>query len=230
MVDHITIAGEKVTQTHNHKLINIVEDDPVIRENLIRFLDMMPDIQVGITANSIEQYVEKRNELKYHQPSALLLDIGLPGKSGLEGIPQILDLDPNLDIIMLTTFDEERIVLKAICLGAVAYLSKKSSLEEIVNAIRLIDKGGSYMSPMIARDIFTHFLKANTNPMDKILTARQVEIINAMVDGKSHIEIGKLLFISPETVRSHVKNIYKALHVKNKAEAITKYLKSGMFS
>lgn len=217
--------NESIANKQKLKIVSIIEDDDVIRNNLIRFFEMTEDIQIGITANSVEQYIELSREYADHSPTTLLLDIGLPGMSGLDGIPHILKLHPAIDIIMLTTFEEEQKILKAICLGAVAYLSKRTSLTDIVEAIRVIANGGSYMSPMIARDIFTYILNANLNPYDDMLTDRQQQVIKGLVDGKSHVEIAKELFISHETVRTHVKNIYKILHVKNKAEAITKYLK-----
>lgn len=207
------------------QLLNIIEDDEGIRTNLIAMFNMIDDIEIGIVANSAESYFSQISKMSDHKPDTLLLDIGLPGMSGLEAIPQILTISPNIDIIMLTTFEEESKILKAMCLGSVAYLSKRTSLTDIVNAIRIVHEGGSYMSPMIARDIFNYFVKGPQNPMDKLISERQKEVLVAMIDGKSHKEIGEQLFISPLTVRSHVKNIYKALHVKNKAEAIVKYLK-----
>lgn len=215
----------KSPNNYPKKLINIIEDDKILATNLVRYLKLNDDIEIGIVAESAEAYFSKRLEFTNHAPDTLLLDIGLPGISGLDAIPKILEMSPNLDIIVLTTFEEERKILKAMCLGAVAYLSKRTSLSEIVRVIRIVNEGGSYMSPMVARDIFNYMVKSSHNPIDDILTSRQKEVITGMVDGKSHIVIGKELFISPQTVRSHVKNIYKTLHVKNKAEAIAKYLR-----
>jgi DNA-binding NarL/FixJ family response regulator len=208
------------------KWVNIIEDDPVITMNLTRYFDSLEDINVGISAGSVEQYLEKRRDISQRSPDVLLLDIGLPGISGLEGIPHIKKLDDEVDIIMLTTFEEESKILKAMALGAVAYLSKKTSLKEIADAIRVVHQGGSYMSPMVARDIFNYIKKANRNPTEEILTSRQYAVLKLIVDGKTYLQIAEELFISAETVKSHTKNIYKALHVKNKAEAISKYLKT----
>lgn len=216
------------SNTYPNKLINVIEDNVSLSNNLVRFLNLNDDVNVGIVAESAELYFSKRKEFPNHKPDVMLLDIGLPGMSGLDAIPKILEISPDIDIIMLTTFEEESKILKAMCQGAVAYLSKRTSLSEIINVIRIVNQGGSYMSPMIARDIFNYMVRSTQNPIDDILTSRQKEVINGLVEGKSHISIGKELFISPQTVRSHVKNIYKTLHVKNKAEAISKYLKKNL--
>lgn len=223
------LENPKTYNTDVKKTINIIEDDDVIRTNLIRYFELIEDFKVGITANSVEDYIEQRNEFSDHFPDVIMLDIGLPGMSGLDAIPTLLKLSPSVDIIMLTTFEEESKVLKAMCMGAVAYLSKKTSLKDIVEAIRIVQAGGSYMSPMIARDIFNYMLKTNNQVGESLLTDRQMEVLKKMVEGKSYIQIGKELFISPETVRTHIKNLYKVLHVNNKAEAIAKYLRGELY-
>jgi DNA-binding NarL/FixJ family response regulator len=154
----------------------------------------------------------------------LLLDIGLPGMSGLEGLPLLREKLPDLDIIMLTTYEEEDMILKALCSGACSYISKKASLEEIVEAIRIVVKGGSYMSPSVAREIVQHLMGGRVSKAT-ILSERQKQILELLVEGKSYSAIGKDLFISTETVRSHIKNMYRTLEVNNKAEAIAMYLK-----
>jgi hypothetical protein len=154
----------------------------------------------------------------------LILDIGLPGLSGLEAIPIILARLPKQDIIMLTTYEEEDVILKALCSGACSYISKKASLEEIVDALRIVANGGSYMSPSVAREIVNHLMGGRISKAS-ILSDRQKEILEKLVDGKSYSTISSELFISIETVRSHVKKLYKVLQVNNKTEAITQYMK-----
>jgi DNA-binding NarL/FixJ family response regulator len=203
--------------------INIIEDNKVIRENLIKYLGFQEDIEVCIVASSVEDYLIQQKKTKTIS-DILLLDIGLPGMSGLDGIPMIKDLAPDMDIIMLTTYEEEHMIVKALCSGACSYISKKSTLQEIVDAIRIVKLGGSYMSPSIAREIVTYLMGGRISKAT-ILTERQREILQRLADGKSLGSIATELFLSVETIKSHVKKMYLTLHVNNKSEAIAKYLK-----
>ncbi len=205
-------------------LVSIIEDHDVIRTHVTKYLNMQSDFETHIIASSVEGFFETYKKNKDDKSHVLLLDIGLPGKSGLEAIPDLLEVMPDLEIIMLTTYEEETKILKALCTGASAYLSKKSSLEEIANTVRIVKDGGSYMSPSIAREIVDHLVGGKKSKAT-ILTSRQREILEMLVDGKSYKEISSSLFISLETVRTHIKKMYKVLHVNNKAQAISKYLK-----
>ena len=127
-------------------------------------------------------------------------------------------------MVILTTYEEEDVILKALCSGACSYISKKASLPEIIDALRIVVNGGSYMSPSIAREIVNHLMEGRVSKAT-ILTDRQKEILEMLVDGKSYGAISQQLFISVETVRSHIKKLYKVLQVNNKTEAITKYMK-----
>lgn len=204
--------------------IAIIEDHKTIRDNVSKYVNLQDDLKVGIEASSVEHFFDQLRKHDGNIPQVLLLDIGLPGMSGLEGIPLLLEQLPDLDIIMLTTYEEETKILKAICSGASSYLSKKSSLQEIVNTIRIVLNGGSYMSPSVAREIVVHLMGGRKSKAE-MLTARQKEILVMLVDGKSYQEISELLFISFETVRTHIKNLYKVLHVNKKSAAIAMYLK-----
>ena len=204
--------------------ISIIEDNKSIRENVSKFISFHEEFQLSIIEDSVESFLQALKSNPDEKPDILLLDIGLPGMSGIDGIPFFLKALPELDIIMLTTYEEEDMILKALCTGACSYLSKKASLEEIVEAIRIVIKGGSYMSPSVAREIVQHLMGGRISKAT-LLTDRQKEIIEKLVEGKSYNSIGKELFISVETVRSHVKKLYKTLHVNNKAEAIAMYLR-----
>lgn len=210
--------------------VSIIEDNISIRENVSKYISFTDDIVIENAFGSVEDYLEfsKRNPKLISD--ILLLDIGLPGISGLEGLPMILQQKPSLEVVMLTTYEEEDTILKALCLGAVAYISKKSSLAEIAEALRIVNNGGSYMSPIIAREISRHF--ANSKDIHKetsiALSPRQLDILKQLVDGLTYKSIGKKLGISVETVKSHIKKLYRVIHVNNKAEAIAKYLKGDL--
>jgi len=203
--------------------IDIIEDHRVIRENLVKNFGFQKDFELNTVAGSVEDYLSQ-TEAAPKKSDVVLLDIGLPGISGLEAIPLLKEKFPGMDIIMLTTYEEEHIIVKALCTGACSYISKKASLQEIGDAIRIVHAGGSYMSPSIAREIVTYLMGGRVSKAT-ILTERQREILQRMVDGKSYTVIGAELFISPETVKTHIKKLYQVLHVNSKSAAIAMYLK-----
>ncbi len=204
--------------------VSMIEDNEVIRKNVMKFIGLHEEFEVVDVFNSIESFLHQLNVNPDFKVDVLLLDIGLPGLSGLEGIPLIKEKMPETDIIMLTTYEEEDMILKAICSGACSYLSKKASLPEIVDTIRVVVDGGSYMSPSIAREI-VQYLMGGRLKKTTILTDRQKEILNGLVEGKTYKAIGNDLFISPHTVKCHIKKLYQVLQVNNKAEAIAMYLR-----
>jgi DNA-binding NarL/FixJ family response regulator len=200
--------------------LGIVEDEPLVLENLTIFFEHQPDIEVVLTANSVEDFLEK---VEGTSLDVLLLDIGLPGMSGLEAIRIIKNFNPAPDVLMLTSFDDSDKVFKALCAGADAYLLKRTPLQSIREAIITVHKGGSYMSPSIARKVINYFAPKNTSK-DELLTSRQLQIVEGLVDGLSYKMIADKYLISVETVRDHIKKIYKKLHVNSKAEVIKKRL------
>jgi DNA-binding NarL/FixJ family response regulator len=179
--------------------IAIIEDNKTIREGVAMYINMQQDMQLKVQHDSVESFLHALENPNLEKPTILLLDIGLPGMSGVEGIPLILKKLPDLSIIMLTTYEEETTILKALCSGACSYLSKKASLEEILMGGRVS--------------------KAT------ILTKQQKLILEKMTDGKSYTAIAKEMQLAPETIRSHIKRMYKRLHINNKAEAIAMYLR-----
>ncbi len=204
--------------------ISIIEDNAIIRDNVKRFISFHDEFTVAEVFGSMESFLHKQSIDPHWKVDVMLLDIGLPGMSGLEGIPMLREKCPDMDIVMLTTYEEEDKILKALCSGACSYISKKASLEEIVSAIRIVINGGSYMSPSVAREIVRHLMGGRVSKAT-ILTERQREIIIKLIDGKSYMTIASELFISIETVRSHIKSMYRTLEVNNKVEAIAKYMR-----
>lgn len=204
--------------------VSIIEDNKVIRDNVSKFIGFHEEFELGQIHESALIFLDAYIPINPGQTHILLLDIGLPGISGLDAIPLILKKTPDLSIVMLTTYEEEDVILKALCSGACSYISKKASLEEIVEALRIVANGGSYMSPSIAREIVNHLMGGRVSKAT-ILTDRQKEILQRLADGKSYHTIASDLFVSVETVRSHVKKMYKVLQVNNKTEAIAQYMK-----
>ena len=196
----------------------IIEDDTVVQESLETFFKLHPEIQVVSVTSSVEDFLNQVNSLN-KIPKIFLLDINLKGMSGLKGIPLIKKELPNSEIIMLTTFEETNSIFKALTLGACSYMSKRTSLQKILEAILIVNNGGSYMSPAIARKIVNYYKPKKTK---QTLTKRQKEIVDGIVAGKSYKMIAADLFVSIDTVRSHIKNIYKTLEIHSKAELIRK--------
>lgn len=197
--------------------IVIVEDDPVVLDGLVSFFNMQQSIKLVETFMSVELFMPWLQS-KSHSNFVLLLDIQLPGQSGIDALPKIKSFLPDLEVIILTTFEETDIIFKALSAGACSYISKRSPLPKIKEAVEVVAQGGSYMSPAIARKIADFYKpKAKTK-----LTTRQLDIVNGIVNGKSYKMIASDLFISLDTVRSHIKNIYKALEINSKAELIRK--------
>ena len=203
--------------------ISMIEDVEDILNSVTKYISFHEEFEVQEVFSSVESFLHHFELNPNFQADILLLDIGLPGMSGLEGISHILNFLPDIDIIMLTTYEEEEVILKALCSGACSYISKKASLKQIIEAIRIVSKGGSYMSPSIAREIVNHLLGGPKEAKNS-LTERQNQILKSLSEGKSYRHISEELFISIETVRSHIKKLYRQLQVSNKAEAISLYL------
>ncbi len=203
-------------------LVGIVEDDNQIRGLLHQYLDRQPGFSCTLVHNSVESF--RKGLSPENQPDVLLMDIGLPGMSGIDGMKLIKRDYPDIDIIMLTVYNDPDKIFQSLCAGATGYLLKNTPLEEIKEGIELLTLGGSPMSPQIARkviDFFNTEKKAISSP----LSEKEKEIVIGLVDGLSYKLIADRMSISLETVRFHIKNIYRKLHVHSKAEVISKSLK-----
>ena len=198
--------------------IAIIEDDPLIQESLVSILGVHPGLEIVHIRDSVESFLDDLNK-GVDLPDIVLLDISLNGMSGLDGIPYIREKLPSTDIIILTTFEDHEKIFRALCAGASSYILKQTSIKDILHAVLTVKNGGSYMSPTIARKVINHFAPA---PEEKALPPRQQQIVQAIVDGKSYKQIAADLFISIDTVRTHIKRIYRALEVNSKAELIKK--------
>lgn len=205
----------------------IVEDDPVVRKSLITFLGGNPQFELQLAATSVENFLERLKDDPLLSPQIILLDIQLPGLNGIEGIPLIFSRLPQADIIMLTTFEDSEKIFSALCAGACSYLSKRVSLVKIQEAILTVSRGGSYMTPSIARKVVQHFTpkpKKKASP----LTERQRDIVQGIVDGLSYKLVADRLGISIDTVRTHIKHIYRTLNINSKGELIRRAMKGGI--
>jgi DNA-binding NarL/FixJ family response regulator len=198
--------------------LGIIEDESYYRESLADFFQSLPGFGHVYTAGSVETFFQIIDPTR--PPDVVLLDINLPGVSGLVGILQLREQYPEIDIIMLTAHDDPDRVFQAIKSGADAYLTKRVSLAEIKDTILTVRAGGSYMPPALARKFFDFISEQPTARKKAILPKRQGEIVEHLVEGRSYKMIADEMGISIETVRDHIKKIYRRLHVNCKAEVI----------
>lgn len=204
--------------------VGIVEDNVKIRNLIQKFLDMQSSMSCKTAVDSVEEMFDFLKENR--PPDVLLMDIQLPGMSGIEGIGIIKKEYPEVEIIMLTIYHDSHKIFDSLCAGASGYLLKHTSLDGIKESIETLMQGGAPMSPQIARKVIQHFKKPEPkkNPESE-LTLREQDVVNGLVDGLSYKMIADRYDISIDTVRAHIRNIYRKLHVNSKAEVIAKSLK-----
>jgi len=203
--------------------VAIIEDDHVIREGIQDYLNSQTDILCPTAKDSVERFLAILDA--ENLPAVILMDIGLPGMSGISGIKIIKEKYPDINIIMLTVYNDSHRIFQSLCAGASGYLLKNIPFSEILEAIKVVNQGGSSMSPQIARKVIDYFHEDRVKAASKSpLTAKEKEIVLGLVDGLSYKMIADNASISLETVRTHIKNIYKKLHVHCKAEVIRKSL------
>jgi len=161
----------------------------------------------------------------------VLMDIDMPGCTGIEGLRRIKAIAPNINVVMLTVFEENDRVFDAVCAGADGYLLKKTPPARLLDAIGEVRAGGAPMTPAIARQVLRLFPKAPPRVVEESpanLSAREQEILGLLVEGYSYKMIAADRGISIDTVRSHIKKIYEKLHVRSMTEAVSKALRQGL--
>lgn len=203
--------------------VAIVEDDQEIRQVIQRYLDSLEDFQCKVSFESVEAILDHLKSEEH--PDVILMDIGLPGMSGIEGIRIIKEQYSDIDIVMLTVYHDSQKIFNSLVAGASGYLLKNTPLPEIKSGIESLLAGGAPMSPHIARKVIDHFNPQKKKLRKTRLTPKEQEIVVGLVDGLSYKMIAARMNISVETVRFHIKNIYQKLHVHSKAEVITKSLR-----
>jgi len=206
--------------------IAIVEDNVKIRDLIQQFLNLQSDLSCRFAEGSVEALLAYLKE--GFRPSVVLMDIDLEGMSGIDGMKLVRSQYPDIEIIMLTVYHDSHKIFNSLRAGASGYLLKHTSLPEIKEAIEVVLAGGSPMSPQIARKVITYFNNPEESEDPKPesgLTIREREIVVGLVDGLSYKMIADRMDISIDTVRAHIRNIYKKLHVNSKAEVIAKSLR-----
>ncbi len=205
----------------------IVEDNDTIREGLSVLINGTEGFRCVATYSNCESLLKHIEDLT---PDILLMDIVLPGMSGIDGLKKIKQIAPELNILMLTIYGENDLVFEALCAGACGYLLKNTPPARLLEAIKEAHEGGSPMSPSIARKVVSLLQQKNllSASSQAILTTREREILNALSQGNNYQAIADSLFISVSTVRFHIRNIYQKLHVQTQSEAVATAIRKGL--
>ena len=210
----------------NKKLLWIVEDNKIFRKNITVFINQTEELQCAKSFGSCEQMLAELHEST--PPDVILMDINLPGMSGIDGLKRLKETAPSVHVVMLTVFDENDKIFQAICAGASGYLLKSSSPEKIIQELLEILYGGAPMNPHIARKVLEMFSKIAAPKHDYDLTVREKEILRILVEGLPKRQIAEQLFLSFHTVDMHMRNIYSKLLVNTRGLAVAKAVKENL--
>ncbi|MEI8037023.1 MAG: response regulator transcription factor [Verrucomicrobiota bacterium] len=203
------------------KTVVVVEDDFRLQQHLIKILELPADIQCLYATSSAEEALRK---IPANPPNVVLMDINLPGISGIDCIHELKKKVPQLEIVMLTAYEEEDNIFRALKEGASGYLLKSSTTEDIYNAIRDVYSGGAPFSSHIARKVAQFFRQEKLiEDNNAKLSARERDVLELLAAGYIYKEVADKLDITLETVRTYVKRICLKLHVRSKVEAIIKF-------
>ncbi|MBL4817868.1 MAG: response regulator transcription factor [Deltaproteobacteria bacterium] len=211
----------------------LIEDQPTTLRNLEKILSKSPHLEVLGGAKSAEDAIQSINNME-ELPHVVLCDIGLPKMSGIEFCRFIKVKHPEIEVLMLTIFDDPQKALEAIRYGASGYLLKGIETSKVVEAIREVHEGGSVIQPGLARQILKRFQprpharSSSPQAYRKTLTDRERDCLQIIAKGLSNIEAANVLGLSKATIRTHLEHIYQKLDVGNRVEAVTEGLRQGL--
>ncbi len=205
--------------------VAILDDDQEFSEILSVLLNKSDEFVCVSTYQNCNEALKK---IEDDLPDILLLDIEMPGKSGIESLREIKSVFPTIDVMMLTVYSDSEKVFESLRGGAVGYLLKKSPTEKILEAIREARAGGAPFSGEVARKVLQYFQSQSPRTNPSVLSDREKEVLEALIEGHNTKTIAEKLFVSAHTVRFHLHNIYVKLHVNSRAEAVAKVLKNRL--
>ena len=204
--------------------VAIVEDNQTLRKGLEQLFEQTEDIRCVASIQNLRNVV---SVFQKAMPEIVIMDIGLPDISGIEGVRTIKNNFEKMQVLMFTVFEDEDKIFEAIREGASGYLLKKTRPQHIIEAVREMHDGGSPMSPPVARKVIQYFHSGPPlKDEDYRLTVREKEILFALVDGLSYKKIADKYYLSVHTIRKHISSIYEKLHVHSKSQAVAKILNS----
>jgi DNA-binding NarL/FixJ family response regulator len=203
--------------------VAIVEDDKKLLKLLSVLIESTSDFELAGTYYNGGLFL---NVFKTLEVDVVIMDIQMPGKTGIECIKEAKAIKPNVQFIVSTAFDNQEYIFQSLCAGASGYLLKTEKPERICEAIIDVMNGGSPMTQSIARMVVGSFFKPTiSTTAAELISEREKEIVQQLSNGLNYKEIGEKLFISPQTVRTHIRNIYEKLQVKSKMDAVNKVFK-----
>lgn len=204
----------------------IVEDNAFLRDTVSELIDQAPGMRCTVRAGSCEEALAALDVGEV--PQVVLMDLGLPGMSGVDGIREIKSRSPASDVIVLTVHEANERVFEALCAGASGYLLKPASGRRIVRAVRTAVNGGAPMNAFVARKVLDTFSRMPIPRTEYGLTDRERQILELLGDDTTQKDMAEALFLSPHTVDTHLRNIYAKLQVHSRTGAVAKAFREGL--
>ncbi|WP_224248238.1 response regulator [Hyalangium gracile] len=210
--------------------VYVVEDQPQLLKNLVKVLGTFPELEVVGTSQDGEEAVE---DILRVRPQLVLLDLELPGINGIQVTQRVKRRAPEVEILILTSFEDEQKVYEAIQAGASGYLVKRVGPEKIRSGIQEVMEGGTVLEPIIARRFWNYFQSIQAKPPDKKdnpwgLTPTEYEVLRYVAKGLSNAEVGQVMTMERRTVRTHLSHIYRKMGVNSHVEAVVLALRAGI--
>jgi two-component system, NarL family, response regulator DegU len=219
--------------------IAIIDDHQLFREGVKRILDFEPNFEVVAEGDDGSDALALVEE---HHPDVIIMDINMPRKNGVEATRELIDHYPESKVLILSIHDDENYVSHALKTGATGYLLKEMDADALIEAVKVVADGGSYLHPKVTHNLVKEYrrLALNDENVDAgqfqqaevrrplhLLTRRECEVLQMLADGKSNRGIGEALFISEKTVKNHVSNILQKMNVNDRTQAVVEAIKNG---
>lgn len=204
--------------------VGIIEDNIFLLKSFRDYINSTEEMEVVFSCTSMEEVKELFNSKKTKQPDIILLDIVLPGQSGLDGIPVLKSKFIEAKIIILTGHNDQELIMNSIKIGAVGYALKSAQLSTLVDIIRQVSKLGAYIDQTLIEKVVLSLQQKNKNSFLDVLTFREKEIVSLVEKGLSYKQMSDQLFVTTYTINYHLKNIYKKLNIHSKSELLSRLM------
>lgn len=218
--------------------IVIIDDHQLFREGVKRILDFEPTFEVVAEGDDGSEAISLVDQ---HQPDVVIMDINMPNTNGVEATAELIEKYPESKVIILSIHDDENYVTHALRTGATGYLLKEMDADALIEAVKVVAEGGSYLHPRVTHNLVKEYRRLSSDESDSdkyispveirrplhLLTRRECEVLQLLADGKSNRGIGEALFISEKTVKNHVSNILQKMNVNDRTQAVVVAIKNG---